>query len=75
MFRAEFTWFTSYEEALQYRMAEETKIIYYIDDESTPYLIKVPLAPEKVTLGELKNVLQNKTCYKYFFKSEDHDFG
>ncbi|KAF2349888.1 DIX domain [Trinorchestia longiramus] len=53
---------------------EETKIIYHIDDEETPYLVKIPKAPEKVTLGDFKNVL-NRPNYKFFFKSMDDDFG
>jgi len=55
---------------------EETKIIYHIDDEDTPYLIKLPVAAERVTLGDFKNALPaNRPNYKFFFKSMDHDFG
>lgn len=53
---------------------EETKVIFHIDDENTPYLIKLPFSPEKVCLADLKNAL-NKQNYKYFFKSMDDDFG
>ncbi|XP_051529103.1 segment polarity protein dishevelled homolog DVL-1-like isoform X2 [Myxocyprinus asiaticus] len=55
----------------------ETKIIYHIDEEETPYLVKLSLAPEKVTLADFKNVLSNRpvNSYKYFFKSMDQDFG
>ncbi|KAL5491728.1 hypothetical protein EMCRGX_G017080 [Ephydatia muelleri] len=53
---------------------EETKVIYYIDDEETPYLMKVPTAPEKVTLGDFKAQL-NRVYHKFFFKSMDDDFG
>lgn len=53
---------------------EETKIIYHIDDEDTPYLVKVPVPPERVTLADFKNVL-NRPNYKFFFKSMDDDFG
>ena len=53
---------------------DETKIIYHIDDEETPYLVKIPKPPEKVTLGDFKNIL-NRPNYKYFFKSMDDDFG
>ncbi|XP_014279981.1 segment polarity protein dishevelled homolog DVL-3 isoform X3 [Halyomorpha halys] len=53
---------------------DETKVIYHIDDEETPYLVKLPIAPEKVTLADFKNVL-NRPNYKYFFKSMDDDFG
>ncbi|XP_049883300.1 segment polarity protein dishevelled homolog DVL-3 [Pectinophora gossypiella] len=53
---------------------EETKVIYYIDDEETPYLVKIPISPEKVTLLDFKNQL-NRPSYKFFFKSMDDDFG
>lgn len=53
---------------------EETKVIYHIDDEETPYLVKLSIAPERVTLSDFKNVL-NRPNYKYFFKSMDDDFG
>ncbi|KAK9505294.1 hypothetical protein O3M35_009384 [Rhynocoris fuscipes] len=53
---------------------DETKVIYHIDDEETPYLVKLAIAPEKVTLADFKNVL-NRPNYKYFFKSMDDDFG
>jgi len=55
-------------------MADETKIIYHIDDEETPYLVKIPKPSDQVTLGDFKNVL-NRPNYKFFFKSMDDDFG
>jgi segment polarity protein dishevelled len=48
-------------------MESETKIIYHIDDEDTPYLVTVPVPSDRVTLGDFKTVL-NKPGYKYFFK-------
>ena len=56
------------------KIMEETKVIYYIDDEETPYLMKISKQPEKVTLGDFKGQL-NRTYIKFFFKSEDDDFG
>lgn len=53
---------------------KETKIIYHVDDEETPYLVKLPIAPDKVTLADFKNVF-NRPNYKFFFKSMDDDFG
>ncbi|XP_028921835.1 segment polarity protein dishevelled homolog DVL-1 isoform X2 [Ornithorhynchus anatinus] len=55
----------------------ETKIIYHIDEEETPYLVKLPVTPERVTLADFKNVLSNRPVqsYKFFFKSMDQDFG
>ncbi|XP_060794358.1 segment polarity protein dishevelled homolog DVL-1 [Neoarius graeffei] len=55
----------------------ETKIIYHIDEEETPYLVKLAVSPDKVTLSDFKNVLSNRpvNSYKFFFKSMDQDFG
>ncbi len=53
----------------------ETKVIYHVDEEETPYLVKVPgVDPSDVTLGDLKQVLR-RTNVKYFFKAKDDDFG
>ncbi|KAG5844022.1 hypothetical protein ANANG_G00157050 [Anguilla anguilla] len=52
----------------------ETKIIYHIDEEETPYLVKIPIPAEQITLLDFKQVL-NKPNYKFFFKSMDQDFG
>ncbi|KAF6778274.1 hypothetical protein AHF37_02211 [Paragonimus kellicotti] len=53
---------------------EDAKIIYHVDDEETPYLVKVPIVSGSVTLGDFKNAL-NRPNYKFFFKSLDADFG
>ncbi|XP_042557855.1 segment polarity protein dishevelled homolog DVL-1 isoform X2 [Dipodomys spectabilis] len=55
----------------------ETKIIYHMDEEETPYLVKLPVAPERVTLADFKSVLSSRPAhaYKFFFKSMDQDFG
>ncbi|KAG7243433.1 hypothetical protein INR49_011890 [Caranx melampygus] len=42
----------------------ETKIIYHIDEEETPYLVKIPIAAENITLLDFKQVL-NKPNYKF----------
>uniref|UniRef100_A0A8C7G0J9 Dishevelled segment polarity protein 2 n=1 Tax=Oncorhynchus kisutch TaxID=8019 RepID=A0A8C7G0J9_ONCKI len=52
----------------------ETKIIYHIDEEETPYLVKIQIPAENITLLDFKQVL-NKPNYKFFFKSMDQDFG
>ncbi|KAI2667235.1 hypothetical protein H4Q32_003668 [Labeo rohita] len=52
----------------------ETKVIYHLDDQETPYLVKLPIPAERVTLLDLKNALK-KPNYKFFFKSMDDDFG
>nr|AID23649.1 dishevelled-1 [Hofstenia miamia] len=53
---------------------DETKVIYHIDEEDTPYLIKLPISSDAVVLNDLKTAL-GKPTYKYFFKSMDDDFG
>ncbi|TPP59895.1 Segment polarity protein dishevelled DVL-3 [Fasciola gigantica] len=45
---------------------EDTKVIYHVDDEETPYLVKLPVLPSAVTLGDFKNAL-NRPNYKFFF--------
>lgn len=55
-------------------MDEQTKIIYHITDEETPYLITIPVNPEEVTLGDFTNVI-NKPGYRFFFKHMDEDIG
>ncbi|XP_032824321.1 segment polarity protein dishevelled homolog DVL-3-like isoform X2 [Petromyzon marinus] len=52
----------------------ETKIIYHIDEEETPYLVKVAVPAELVTLADFKAVLNKPHC-KFYFKSMDADFG
>uniref|UniRef100_A0A9J7YHP6 Dishevelled segment polarity protein 3a n=1 Tax=Cyprinus carpio carpio TaxID=630221 RepID=A0A9J7YHP6_CYPCA len=52
----------------------DTKVIYHLDDQETPYLVKLPIPAERVTLLDLKNALK-KPNYKFFFKSMDDDFG
>lgn len=55
---------------------QETKVIYHIDDETTPYLVKIPIPSAQVTLRDFKMVLNKQNNnYKYFFKSMDADFG
>jgi len=52
----------------------ETKIIYYVDDESIPYRIRIPVDSLTITLADIKSALLRPNC-KYFFKSLDDDFG
>ena len=51
----------------------ETKIIYYKDDDGTPFSVKLPIPPSAVTLGDFKahlGLLPRSNC-KFFFKSSD----
>uniref|UniRef100_A0A5K3EGX9 DIX domain-containing protein n=1 Tax=Mesocestoides corti TaxID=53468 RepID=A0A5K3EGX9_MESCO len=51
-----------------------TRVIYYVDEEDTPYLVKLNAPSDSVTLGDFKLALNKPNC-KYFFKSIDDDFG
>ncbi|KAI3353984.1 hypothetical protein L3Q82_018543, partial [Scortum barcoo] len=55
-------------------MADETRVIYHLEDQETPYLIRINVPAERVTLADFKQVL-NKPNVKFFFKSVDDDFG
>lgn len=55
-------------------MPEETKIVYHIGDEQTPYVSKINIPPDKITLGDFKAAIK-KPNFKYFFRSQDADFG
>ncbi|KAM4742924.1 LOW QUALITY PROTEIN: segment polarity protein dishevelled homolog DVL-3 [Anableps anableps] len=55
-------------------MAEETRVIYHLEDQETPYLIRIGVPAQRVTLADFKQVL-NRPHAKFFFKSVDDDFG
>ncbi|XP_030008882.1 segment polarity protein dishevelled homolog DVL-3-like [Sphaeramia orbicularis] len=55
-------------------MAEETRVIYHLEDQDTPYLIRIGVPAQRVTLSDFKQVL-NKPNVRFFFKSVDQDFG
>ena len=55
-------------------MAEETRVIYHLEDQDTPYLIRINVPARRVTLADFKQVL-NKPNVKFFLKSVDDDFG
>ena len=57
---------------------QETKIIYYVDThaDKMPYMIKLSIAPDKVTLRDFKQALNvNVKQFKFFFKQVVEDFG
>lgn len=55
-------------------MADETKVLYHIDGEKTPYLVKLSIEPSKVTLSDLKAGINKKNC-RYYFEIQDEEFG
>lgn len=55
-------------------VTNETKIIYYLDDEPIPYRTRIFVDLQTITLADVKSVLVRANC-KYFFKSLDADFG
>ncbi|KAM4689971.1 segment polarity protein dishevelled homolog DVL-2 [Rhinophrynus dorsalis] len=52
----------------------ETKVIYHLDEEETPYLVKVPVPAQEIRLRDFKAAL-GRGHAKYFFKAMDQDFG
>ena len=60
--------------SLQQPNMEETKVIYYVDEEETPYMMKINSSPSKVTLADFKEQL-NRPYHKFFFKAVDDDVG
>uniref|UniRef100_A0A3B3CE71 DIX domain-containing protein n=2 Tax=Oryzias melastigma TaxID=30732 RepID=A0A3B3CE71_ORYME len=55
-------------------MAQETRVIYHLEEQDTPYLIRLGVPAHSVTLGDFKHAL-NKPNSKFYFKSVDDDFG
>ncbi|KAI0985175.1 hypothetical protein GJ496_000070 [Pomphorhynchus laevis] len=58
--------------------SEEIKVIYYIDDEETPYLTKLHCNQNhQIKLHDLKSALGSKRFnhFRFFFKSFDVDIG
>uniref|UniRef100_A0A915HNB1 Dishevelled n=1 Tax=Romanomermis culicivorax TaxID=13658 RepID=A0A915HNB1_ROMCU len=54
----------------------QTIVVYHLDDEETPYRSKLRKPPDHITLQDFKSLITNPPrTYKYFFKSEDADFG
>uniref|UniRef100_A0A3B4AFB6 DIX domain-containing protein n=2 Tax=Periophthalmus magnuspinnatus TaxID=409849 RepID=A0A3B4AFB6_9GOBI len=52
----------------------ETRVIYHLEDQHTPYLVRIGVPAERVTLLDVKTAL-NKPHARFFFRSEDRDFG
>jgi hypothetical protein len=50
-----------------------TKVYYYLDD-STPYMSLIPVAPDKITLGDFKKVF-NRREYEYYCMVFDSGIG
>uniref|UniRef100_A0A3Q2PH18 DIX domain-containing protein n=1 Tax=Fundulus heteroclitus TaxID=8078 RepID=A0A3Q2PH18_FUNHE len=55
-------------------MGTETRVIYHLEDQETPYLVRIGVPAQRVTLADFKQVL-NRPNAKFFFKSVDDDFG
>ena len=53
----------------------ETRIVYHVDDEQTPYLVKLPIPHNSIKLSDFKaSISLPRPHYKFFFKSYDKDF-
>ena len=59
------------------RNPDATRIVYYLNDHETPYLTKLNIAPNEITLADFKNNLEinAKFGFKFFFKSHDEEVG
>uniref|UniRef100_A0A8C6SCS0 DIX domain-containing protein n=1 Tax=Neogobius melanostomus TaxID=47308 RepID=A0A8C6SCS0_9GOBI len=44
-------------------IGESTRVIYHLEDQHTPYLVRIGVPAQRVTLA------------RFFFRSEDRDFG
>lgn len=55
---------------------DETKVCVIVDSK-TPVVFKIPLPPANITLADLKRAFPaiDQPNYKYFFKSNDSEFG
>nr|XP_046916250.1 segment polarity protein dishevelled homolog DVL-3-like isoform X3 [Dermatophagoides farinae] len=54
----------------------ETRIVYHVDDEETPYLVKLPIPHSQIKLSDFKSAISlPRPHYKYFFKSYDKEVG
>ncbi|KAI6184353.1 DIX domain protein [Aphelenchoides bicaudatus] len=51
-----------------------TKVYYHIDDEPMAYVTELKVPPDKVTLGDFKQVL-NRSNFKYYCKAIDSVVG
>lgn len=49
-------------------------MFYYVDDDDKPFMVKLPIPLEQVTLGDFKRAV-NRHNYKFFFRSEDPEVG
>lgn len=59
------------------KATDVTRIFYYLNDQDIPYLTKLNIPPNQVTLGDFKKSLKinTKIGFKYFFKSYDEEVG
>ena len=53
----------------------ETRIVYTLNDQDTPYLTKMNIAPNEITLGHFKRNLGINGEFKFFFKAHEEDVG
>jgi len=55
---------------------EETKIVYYLNDDNIPYFLKTKIPVTHMTLRDFKDILnQNGQTYRYYFQAKDEHFG
>nr|XP_019966606.1 PREDICTED: segment polarity protein dishevelled homolog DVL-3-like [Paralichthys olivaceus] len=54
-------------------VAEGTRVLYHLEDQDTPYLTRINVPAQRVTLADFKHVL-NKSHVRFFFQSVHEDF-
>lgn len=54
---------------------DNTKILYYMDNSTTPYLSQIQKKLGQITLSDFKEVFDRSGHYRYHFKSVDTEFG
>jgi len=52
----------------------DTRVLYHLDGQETPYLVRLAVPAHRATLGDLRSAV-NKPHHRFFFKSLDADFG
>jgi hypothetical protein len=66
------------DEAAIKNQSSSTKIVYYRDEQETPYIVSVNVSPDQITLKDFKDAfigLIQKRNYKFFFRAIDQEFG
>ena len=53
---------------------EETRVIYYTEDEQLPYSVKLKVAPQDACLRDIKKIVNGRN-YKFYIQNLIPDIG